>query len=156
MVDGRPDGAPQSLGVPAQISPTWTRITVLRLGPLDRRGAYAVPEVSGRPLEVREGQQLVPLGSGRQLSLLGVLLLHPNETVSVDRLVDELWGEAHLRIQPSWWGYVSGLRKRLGVRPCADRPAGTSFRSGRRSSTRTSSERVLGHARASPGGPAPS
>jgi DNA-binding winged helix-turn-helix (wHTH) protein len=28
--------------------------------------------------------------------LLGVLLLHANETVSVDRLVDELWGEPGL------------------------------------------------------------
>jgi DNA-binding SARP family transcriptional activator/DNA-binding CsgD family transcriptional regulator len=68
------------------------------------------------PLEVREGGHLVPLGSGRERSLLSVLLLHPNESLSVDRLVDELWGEsgpAHPNKLVQ--GYVSGLRKRLGI-----------------------------------------
>ena len=46
------------------------------------------------PLEVRDrdGREL-PLGAGRQRALLAVLLLHANEAVSTDRLVDELWGE---------------------------------------------------------------
>ena len=46
------------------------------------------------PLEVlgRDGREL-PLGAGRQRALLAVLLLHANETVSTDRLVDELWAE---------------------------------------------------------------
>lgn len=36
---------------------------------------------------------MLPLGAGRQRALLAVLLLHANEDVSTDRLVDELWGE---------------------------------------------------------------
>ena len=46
------------------------------------------------PLEVVEDGRALGLGSGRQLALVAVLLLHANEAVSVDRIVDELWGEA--------------------------------------------------------------
>ena len=46
------------------------------------------------PLEVLDGDRILRLGSGRQLALVAVLLLHANETVSVDQLVDELWGES--------------------------------------------------------------
>ena len=45
------------------------------------------------PLEVRNGERTVRLGAAKQRALLGVLLLHANETVSTARLVDELWGE---------------------------------------------------------------
>src|SRR5919199_943261 len=67
------------------------------------------------PLEVRELGRAVALGAAKQRALLGVLLLHPNESISVERLVDELWGDqpparAHKLVQ----GYVSGLRKLLG------------------------------------------
>jgi class 3 adenylate cyclase/tetratricopeptide (TPR) repeat protein len=67
------------------------------------------------PLEVIDAGRRVNLGGGKQRALLAVLLLHPNEVVSVDRLVDELWGE----IPPATagklvQGYVSGLRKALG------------------------------------------
>jgi DNA-binding SARP family transcriptional activator len=45
------------------------------------------------PLEaLHEGRELA-LGGGRQRALLALLLLHANETVSTDRLIDELWGE---------------------------------------------------------------
>ena len=46
------------------------------------------------PLEVRDGDRQLALGGTRQRALLGLLLLHANEVVSSDRLVDELWGEA--------------------------------------------------------------
>jgi len=46
------------------------------------------------PLEVVDEGRILSLGSGRQLALVALLLLHANETVSVDRLVDELWGES--------------------------------------------------------------
>ncbi len=46
------------------------------------------------PLQVVDEGRTLPLGGGRQLALLAVLLLHANETVSVDVLVDELWGES--------------------------------------------------------------
>jgi DNA-binding SARP family transcriptional activator len=68
------------------------------------------------PLEVaRDGEPLV-LGAAQQRALLAVLMLHRGEVVSVDRLVDELWGErvpaaAAKTVQV----YVSQLRKALGA-----------------------------------------
>ncbi|MBA3429385.1 MAG: winged helix-turn-helix domain-containing protein [Actinobacteria bacterium] len=46
------------------------------------------------PLEVVDDGRVLGLGSGRQLALVALLLLNANETVSMDRLVDELWGES--------------------------------------------------------------
>ena len=43
------------------------------------------------PLEVRAGDRQVELRGARQRELLAVLLLHPNEIVSSDRLIEELW-----------------------------------------------------------------
>jgi DNA-binding SARP family transcriptional activator/ABC-type branched-subunit amino acid transport system substrate-binding protein/DNA-binding beta-propeller fold protein YncE len=67
------------------------------------------------PLEVVENGEPLPLGRGRQRALLALLLLHRNEAVSVDRIVDELWGErppatAAKVVQV----YVSALRKAVG------------------------------------------
>ena len=111
------------------------------------------------PLEVREGQQLVPLGSGRQLSLLGVLLLHPNETVSVDRLVDELWGEPTCASSQAGAGLRVRVAEAAGGRPCADQAARVP-RSGRAVGARLARVRAArrpGTLRASPrSGPAPS
>src|SRR4249919_2022330 len=66
------------------------------------------------PLEVSNESGQVSLGGGKPRALLAVLLLHPNEVVSADRLIDELWGEdsseraaAALRVN------VSRLRKAL-------------------------------------------
>ena len=44
------------------------------------------------PLEIRddEGHEL-PLGQGRERTLLALLLLHANEAVSLDRIVEDLW-----------------------------------------------------------------
>jgi DNA-binding SARP family transcriptional activator/DNA-binding CsgD family transcriptional regulator len=66
-------------------------------------------------LEVREGGLTVPLRSGKELSLLGLLLLHANEPVSVERIVDGLWGRhAPASAAKLVQGYVSSLRRRLG------------------------------------------
>jgi YVTN family beta-propeller protein len=46
------------------------------------------------PLEVSDGDHPYPLGEGRQRAVLVLLLLHRNEAVSSDRLIDALWGEA--------------------------------------------------------------
>jgi DNA-binding SARP family transcriptional activator/tetratricopeptide (TPR) repeat protein len=43
------------------------------------------------PLEAHDGDRPLALGGAKQRALLGLLLLHANETVSSDRLVDELW-----------------------------------------------------------------
>jgi DNA-binding SARP family transcriptional activator len=68
-------------------------------------------------LEVVRDGRVIHLGSGRQLALVAVLLMHANEAVSVDRLVDELWGEsppasAAKIVRNS----VSLLRRQLGDR----------------------------------------
>src|SRR5436305_686773 len=46
------------------------------------------------PLEVTDGDGPVRIGSGRQRSVLVMLLLHRNAVVASDRLVDAVWGEA--------------------------------------------------------------
>ena len=66
-------------------------------------------------LEVVHGGRQLPLGGTKQRAVLAILLLHRREVVSVDRLVDELWGEtppdtATKTVQV----YVSRLRKALG------------------------------------------
>src|SRR5829696_6335719 len=43
------------------------------------------------PLEVHGRDGVVTVGGARQRALLAVLLLHANETLSADRLIDELW-----------------------------------------------------------------
>jgi DNA-binding SARP family transcriptional activator len=45
------------------------------------------------PLEVRRDDRLVAPAGAKQRLLLAVLLLHPNEVVSSDRLIEALWGE---------------------------------------------------------------
>jgi DNA-binding SARP family transcriptional activator len=67
------------------------------------------------PLEAVEDNRPLALGGARQRALLAVLLLHANQAVSSDRLIDELWGES----PPATAGkivqvYVSRLRKQLG------------------------------------------
>ncbi|HEV8248706.1 MAG TPA: AfsR/SARP family transcriptional regulator, partial [Gaiellaceae bacterium] len=66
------------------------------------------------PLEVSEGGRPVALGAPKQRALLAVLLLHANEVVSRERLIDELWGEAPpAHAAKLVQQYVSGLRKVL-------------------------------------------
>jgi YVTN family beta-propeller protein len=67
-------------------------------------------------LEVREGGRPVPIGAGKQRALLAILLLHANEVLATERLIDELWGErppesARKAVQV----YVTRLRKTLGA-----------------------------------------
>jgi DNA-binding winged helix-turn-helix (wHTH) protein len=45
------------------------------------------------PLEVADHGRELALTGGKQSALLAILLLHPNEVVPTDRLIDELWGE---------------------------------------------------------------
>jgi len=66
------------------------------------------------PLEALVDGAPLPLGPPQQRALLALLLLSPNEVVSRDRIVDELWGErppatATKLVQV----YVSALRKVL-------------------------------------------
>ena len=45
------------------------------------------------PLELWDEGGEVSLGGPKPRALLAVLLLHANEVVPADRLIDELWGE---------------------------------------------------------------
>lgn len=45
------------------------------------------------PFEALDGERQIPLGGARQRAVLALLLLHANETVTRDVIVDELWGE---------------------------------------------------------------
>ena len=68
------------------------------------------------PMEVTEQGESVPLGGAKQRALLAVLLLHPNEVVSSDRLIDGVWaGEPPATALKTLHVYVSQLRKRLGT-----------------------------------------
>src|SRR6266545_2768525 len=81
------------------------------------------------PVEVEDGGRPLVLGSAKQRALLAILLLHANEVVSRDRLIDELWGEQPPASAPhSLEVYVSRLRKTLqpdgGERLLVTRPGG--------------------------------
>jgi basic membrane lipoprotein Med (substrate-binding protein (PBP1-ABC) superfamily)/DNA-binding SARP family transcriptional activator/truncated hemoglobin YjbI len=64
--------------------------------------------------EVLVDGQVLDLGPPKQRALLGVLLLHANETVATDRLVDLVWGDRPPRTAAhSVQIYVSDLRRRF-------------------------------------------
>ena len=66
------------------------------------------------PLEAQDGERRVELGRPKQRVLLAVLLVHANHVVSVDRLVEELWGEEPPpQAAASVQTYVSNLRRAL-------------------------------------------
>jgi DNA-binding SARP family transcriptional activator/ABC-type branched-subunit amino acid transport system substrate-binding protein/streptogramin lyase len=67
------------------------------------------------PLEVLDGGRLVDVGGQKHRALLAILLLHANEVVSVDRLIDDLWEEETPKTAAkALQVYVSGLRKEIG------------------------------------------
>jgi DNA-binding SARP family transcriptional activator len=67
------------------------------------------------PLEVWDRGRPLELRRAKQRSLLAALLLHAGEPVSVDRLLDDLWGERQPRAaRGSLHNAVSALRKALG------------------------------------------
>jgi DNA-binding NarL/FixJ family response regulator/DNA-binding SARP family transcriptional activator len=66
------------------------------------------------PLEVVDEGEPVPLGRLKERLVLAVLLLHANEFVSRERLIDELWGEAPPpTARKAVNVYISQLRKTL-------------------------------------------
>ncbi len=68
------------------------------------------------PFGIRTGQVSVELGPPKQRALLAILVLHANEVVSVDRLIELLWGEAPPRTAAdSVQIYMSALRKLLST-----------------------------------------
>ena len=82
-------------------------------------------------LEVREDGHQIPLGGSKQRAVLASLLLHANEVVSRDRLVDELWGAAPpATAATALQVYVSQLRKALGRDLILTQPPGYLVRVG--------------------------
>jgi DNA-binding SARP family transcriptional activator len=77
------------------------------------------------PLEVADDERLLPLGGQKQRALLALLLLHAGEAVSIDRIVDELWGEHPPKTATtSLQNLVSQLRKLFGPDVLVTRPPG--------------------------------
>ena len=76
-------------------------------------------------LEVLDGAgQRVPLGGARQQTVLGSLLLRVGETVSLERLVDELWEKPPETAAKTVQVYVSRLRRILSPRAIESRSGG--------------------------------
>ena len=68
------------------------------------------------PLEVRDENRAIALGGSKQRALLALLLMNVNETLSTDRLIDELWSQrppAHAAKTVQM--QISRLRKALAV-----------------------------------------
>jgi DNA-binding SARP family transcriptional activator len=83
------------------------------------------------PLSVTDAGREIGPERGRQRTLLAVLLVHANETVSVDRLVDALWATPPASAMHAIEVHVSELRRRLaadGGPRILTRPRGYSLR----------------------------
>ena len=66
------------------------------------------------PLDVVDGERVVALAGAKHRALLAMLLLHANEVVSTERLIDALWeDERPETAQKALQVYISQLRKTL-------------------------------------------
>ena len=105
------------------------------------------------PLEVTEQGRPLALGGRKRRALLTMLLLRHGQVVSVDALIDGIWGEeAPAGAEHGVQVYVSELRKLLadaeGSRSC-EPPRATSSRSPTRRSMSSASS-AFGSAAARP------
>jgi predicted ATPase/DNA-binding SARP family transcriptional activator len=108
------------------------------------------------PLEATRGGTPIALGARRQRALLALLLIHANEVVPTERLIDELWdGDPPSGAAHSLQVYVSGLRKALEPERAPNAPAsvvvtrtpGYVVQVGDRALDRLCFERLLGEGR---------
>jgi DNA-binding SARP family transcriptional activator len=77
------------------------------------------------PLEVRRDDEPVEVRGSKRRALLALLILHANEVVRTDRLVDELWGEhPPANASAALQNHVSRLRKDLGGDVLVTKPWG--------------------------------
>jgi DNA-binding SARP family transcriptional activator/DNA-binding beta-propeller fold protein YncE len=81
------------------------------------------------PLEIVTDEGPVTLHRGKEQALLAYLLLHPNQLLPSERLIDELWNEHPPPTAPKiLQNAVSQLRKALGEGRIETRPPGYVFR----------------------------
>src|SRR5216117_2599913 len=103
------------------------------------------------PLEAFDGERPLPLGGARQRSVLAMLLLHANEAVTRDVIVDELWGESPPPTAAKvLQNCISALRKELPGGPETLRTVGAGYelRVSPDELDRDRFERLLGEGRA--------
>ncbi len=76
------------------------------------------------PLEVVTDGRQIPLGGSKQRATLGYLLLHPNQTVPISRLLKALWSveEAPMTARKILQNAVWGLRRTLVTEGSAQAP----------------------------------
>ena len=69
------------------------------------------------PLEILDGERVVPLGGPKRRAVIASLLLHPNRVVSSEQLVDLVWGDdPPAAALGSLHNHVLRLRRQLGDR----------------------------------------
>jgi DNA-binding SARP family transcriptional activator len=62
------------------------------------------------PVEVVRNGVATRIGSSTQRTLLGLLLMHPNEVVSTDRIIEVLWPDNPPEARRKLWFHISKLR----------------------------------------------
>ena len=77
------------------------------------------------PLEALSDGRPLPIGGQKQRGVLALLLLHANEVVSTDRLIDEVWGARPPKsVDASLQNCISHLRNVIGREAIETRPPG--------------------------------
>ncbi len=105
------------------------------------------------PLEVVSAGNARPLGGTKQRALLALLLVHRNEPVSVDRIVEELWnGRPPPTAAKNVQVYVSHLRKVLGADALQTTPPGYTLRVPEGALDEQQVEQIVADAAARPAG----
>lgn len=86
------------VGGRAIISPTWTvwrrNVKLVHANPMTARANTSIRVRLLGPLEVELGDSPVEVKGPKRQALVALLALHPGRVVSVDALVDALWGAA--------------------------------------------------------------
>jgi DNA-binding SARP family transcriptional activator len=100
------------------------------------------------PLEVTNDDGPLALGGPKQRALVALLLLHADETLSTDRIVDELWnGKPPKTATTSLWNLITQLRKVLPADTLLTKPGGYSLRIGDNELDYRSFERLVAEGR---------
>ncbi len=103
------------------------------------------------PLEARVEGRPVVLGGPKQRALLALLVLHANDVVALDRLIEELWEETPPPSAPAYvQNCVSRLRKELGPKTVETTPPGYRLRAAAEAIDATRFERLVRDARSLP------